>query len=161
MKVSIIICSHTGNTLKLGDMVSSKLMEAGHEVNLVHLASDPPLTQHGPGPTHKYKITNMPDVSSSDLVIIGGPVWAFRPYPLLLKAMADLSSRIRGKRLLPFITHSFPYAWMTGSPALNKIRRLAADAGAKALPGVVLSSAAKHRIESYAAAADSICAQVS
>lgn len=45
MKVSMVICSQSGNTLKLGEMISAKLMEAGHQVNLTQLVSDPPLDQ--------------------------------------------------------------------------------------------------------------------
>ncbi len=141
-------------------MVSSKLMEAGHNVNLTPLVSDPPLEQGKPVAASKLRITNLPDVSSADIVLIGGPVWAFRPYPLLLKAMADLAPSLKGKKVLPFVTHSFPWAWMTGNSSVNTLRRMAAQAGAKVLPGVALPGAARRIMDRYEEAANKICAQI-
>lgn len=160
MKVAIVICSHTGNTRKLGDMVSDKLMEAGHQVNLTQLVSDPPLDQRKTTAANQIRITNLPDLNSADIVLIGGPVWAFRPYPLLLKAMADLAPQFKGKKVLPFVTHSFPWAWLTGNSSLNTLRKLAGTTGATVLPGVVLSGASKTTMLGYEAATDKICAQV-
>ncbi|HOY84997.1 MAG: hypothetical protein LHW45_00455 [Candidatus Cloacimonetes bacterium] len=160
MKVSMVICSQSGNTLKLGEMISAKLMEAGHQVNLTQLVSDPPLDQSKPMAAGNIRITNLPDVSSADIVLIGGPVWAFRPYPLLLKAMADLAPQLRGRQVLPFVTHSFPWAWLTGNSSVNTLRRLAGNAGAQALPGLALPSAAKRKMDKYEEAANLICAQV-
>ncbi|MCB5247899.1 MAG: NAD(P)H-dependent oxidoreductase [Candidatus Cloacimonetes bacterium] len=160
MKVTIVICSQTGNTQKLGELVSSKLMESGHVVNLTPLVSDPPLDQSKAVAARNLRITNLPDVSSADIILIGGPVWAFRPYPLLLKAMLDLSPMLKGKRVLPFVTHAFPFAWMTGNSSLNTLRKMAAKAGAQVLPGAVLSGSGKPGLERYTEAAAKICAQV-
>ncbi len=160
MNIQLVICSHSGNTLKLGEMVGDKLMEAGHQVNLTQLASDPPLDERKPVSTKDIRITNQPDVSSADIVLIGGPVWAFRPYPLLLKAMADLSPKLKGRKVLPFVTHAFPFAWMNGNSSVNTLRKLASKAGAQVLPGVVLSRAAKRDMTRYQEAADKICALV-
>lgn len=160
MKVSIIVCTHSGNTQKLGEMVSDRLIKAGHDVNLTPLASNPPMDPKKPTAAKNITITNLPDVSSADVVLVGGPVWGFRPYPLLLKAISSLGGKIKGKKVLPFVTHSFPWAWMTGTSSLNTLRRLAADAGAQVLGGVVLSRAARRDEASYVSAADKLAAQV-
>lgn len=160
MNVQLVICSHSGNTQKLGELVKAKLTESGHRVDLTRLACDPPLDQSKPTEAKNIRITNLPDVASADIVLIGGPVWAFRPYPLLLKAMADLSPQLRGKRVMPFVTHSFPWAWLTGNSSLKTLRELASRAGAQVLPGVVLSGASSPKTAKYEEAANRICAQV-
>lgn len=160
MKVAIVICSHSGNTLKLGEMVSSQLMEAGHEVNLDSLASEPPMDPKKAVMAQNMTITNLPDLSSVDIVIIGGPVWAFRPCPLLLKAMADIGGQIKGKKVLPFVTQSFPFACMGGNSSVKKLRELAGRAGAKVLPGIVLAGASKPKLDHYTATAARICALI-
>ncbi len=160
MKVAMVICSHSGNTLKLGEMASAMLMEAGHQVNLTQLVSDPPLSESKPVGANAIRITNLPDVSAADIVLIGGPVWALRPCPLLLKAMADLSPKLKGRKVLPFVTHAFPFAWLTGNSSVNTLRKLASKAGALVLPGVVLSSSVKRNMSQYQEAADKICALV-
>ncbi len=160
MKVAILICSHSGNTLKLGEMVSSLLMEAGHEVNLTTLISEPPMDPKKAVSAGNMVITNLPDLSSADIVIVGGPVWAFRPCPLLLKTMMELGSQIKGKKVLCFVTQSFPFAWMGGTSSVNKLRELAGRGGAKVLPGVVLSGASKPKLDHYTASAARICALI-
>ncbi|MBW6514076.1 MAG: NAD(P)H-dependent oxidoreductase [Candidatus Syntrophosphaera sp.] len=160
MNVSILICSHSGNTLKLGEQVSDILMQAGHQVNLTTLASEPRLDPKKPTPAKDFKITNLPDLSGADIVLVGGPVWGFRPCPLLIKAMDSLGGRLTGKKVLTFVTHSFPWAWMTGNSSLNSLRRLAANAGAQVAGGVVLSGAGRRNMDSYAATARKIAALV-
>jgi hypothetical protein len=61
---------------------------------------------------------------------------------------------------MPFVTHSFPWAWLTGNSSLKTLRELASRAGAQVLPGVVLSGASSPKTAKYEEAANRICAQV-
>jgi len=92
-------------------------------------------------PTKKKNIdfTNLPDISSADLLLLGGPVWAFRPSPVIMKAIEELGGKLAGKKVIAFVTHAFPWAWLTGTSSMNAMRRAVGTLGAKVLPGFVLS----------------------
>jgi flavorubredoxin len=159
MNIALIICSESGNTMKLGELVRAKLSAKGHQVQLTKLATDKPIDTKKPLTEAEVAITNLPDVSSSDIVMVGGPVWALRPYAVVTKAIRELGKQINGKKVLPFVTHSFPWAWMTGNSSANTLRRIAASQGANIIGTGVLSraSAPKGKDERYEAAADRIC----
>lgn len=156
MNISIVIYSHGGNTLKLAEIARDKLINDGHKVDLVRFDTTPALDTKNPVNANQLKLVNLASVQDADAVVIGGPVWAFRPVAPLPLAIKELGGQLKGKPVLAFVTHSFPWAWLTGTSSVNTLRRLAADQGAKALPGVVLSGAGKQKQESYEAAAEQI-----
>lgn len=156
MNISLVIYSHSGNTQKLAELARDLLIKEGHKVDLTSLVTSPALDTKNPVNAAQLTITNLPSVQDADAVIIGGPVWAFRPVAPLPLAIKELGTQLKDKPVLAFVTHSFPWAWLTGTSSMNTLRRLAADQGAKALPGVVLSSAGRRNAAKYQAAAEQL-----
>ena len=156
MNVAVVVFSETGKTLKLAELAREKLLADGHSVQLTRLQTDPVFDSKHNLPEDQIKFTNLPDLGSASVLIFGTPVWAFRPCAAGRKALRDLGPQLKGKSVLPFITHGFPWAWLTGTSSANALRRLAADFGAKALAGVVLSGSMKKGEERYQAAAEKI-----
>ncbi len=138
MTISIIVYSKTGITLRFAEVIRKKLNSAGHMVHLTKLETKVPLEEN-PMSKQEIDFTNMPDVSAADAVLFGGPVWGFNPCQATCKAIHKAGNKLKGKKVIPFITMGFPFAWMTGSGSANKLRGIAASYGAKALKGIVLT----------------------
>lgn len=155
MNIQIIVHSKSGTTFRLGEIISDKLMQEGHTVNLTTLQTTEPIDMN-PRAKQEYKFTNLPDVSKADAVLFGGPVWAFRPSPVICAAMQQLGAQYKGKKVMPFVTQGFPYAWMTGKSCLNSLARIAGTFGAKVLPGAVLTGRANGKTERMQALAEDI-----
>lgn len=134
MNISILIHSKTGNTRKFADAVSAHLLKAGHTVNVTELMTKQPIDTIPPGATANCDITNIPDLSEADLVMFGGPVWAFRPSPIIMAAIAQCGD-IGGKQVVPFVSMGFPFRWMSGNSSLAKMALALRNRGAKVIPG--------------------------
>lgn len=158
MNVAIIVWSETGKTMLLAEMARDELTAAGHQVVLTRLQTTATFDAKHNLPEKDIKFSNLPDISNADRVVIGGPVWAFRPCATVKKAVSELGAQLKGKTVLIFVTHAFPWAWLTGTSSANTLRRMAADQGAKILPGVVLSGSQKKDQSKYPTAAEKICA---
>lgn len=156
MKIEIIVYSETGKTLQLAELVRDKLSGDGHQVGLTRLQTSVPFDSKHMLPEDKIEFTNLPDVGAADMVLVGGPVWAFRSCPAVKKAIRVLGPQIKGKKFLPFVTHAFPFAWMTGTWSVSGMGRIAQNQGAHVLPGVVLSSSGKQDRSNYNKAAEEI-----
>lgn len=134
MKIQILVHSKTGNTARFADAVGTLLMEAGHTVNITTLATLNPVKEGSVRAPQDIRFTNLPDVSGADLIMLGGPVWAFGPSPVIIAAVKQLGS-LKGKTVLPFATMGFPFRCLGGNGALRAIAREAATRGAKIIPG--------------------------
>lgn len=143
MNIHIIVHSMTGKTRSFADLIFARLQTAGHIVNLTELKTKETIK----GGTVRQKMditfTNLPDVSSADVVLFGAPVWAFGPSPVIYQAIVMLGSQLKGKKILPFFTMGFPFAWMGGSGAVNFMRRYAGTLGARVLNGYVVTGMRK------------------
>ncbi|HQF67954.1 MAG TPA: NAD(P)H-dependent oxidoreductase [Candidatus Cloacimonadota bacterium] len=139
MNVLIVIHSHTGKTLGLAECAKDLLATQGHNVELVRLETVEPVDTRNPTKKKIITLANLPDINSADLLLLGGPVWAFRPSPVIMKAIEDLGGKLAGKKVIAFVTHAFPWAWLTGTSSMNAMRRAVGTLGAKVLPGFVLS----------------------
>ncbi len=156
MNIAIVIYSESGKSLKLAQLAADKLSAAGHQVSLTRLETSPVFDSKHNLPLDRIKFTNLPELGKSDAVIVGGPVWAFRLCLAVRKAVLDLDGQWQGKKVLPFVTHAFPWAWLTGTSSLNSLRQLLARQGANVLPGTVLSGSGKKDEARYQAAAEAI-----
>ncbi len=143
MKIAIIVHSKTGNTLKFAEKIKEKLTAAGHEVDLTHLQTATPVDGKSIRQKNGISFTSLPDVSSADAVLFGGPVWGFNPSPVILQAMLALAHQMKGKLMLPFLTMGFPFAWMGGKGSLNRMRRTAGTMGARVLNGAIVTGQRK------------------
>ncbi len=155
MKIIMILHSKTGVTLNLADSLRDRLVQDGHDVHRTLLETAEPISDN-PRPNTVYKFTNLPDLSDADIVMFGGPVWAFRPSPVIRQAVRELGTKLKGKTVLPFLTMGFPFAWMAGNSSLQGLRRLCADFGAKTLQGIVLTGRQKNKPECHQALAETV-----
>ena len=137
MKIAIIFHSMTGNTMRLAILIENKLTKAGHEVALTQLQTNKPVKAGSIRQPMEFDITNLPDVSGFDAVIMGGPVWAFGPSTVIYKAITKMKS-LNGKKLLPFVTMGFPLKGMGGKAAINHMSNAAKANGAIVLPGIII-----------------------
>lgn len=134
MNIQILIHSKTGNTRKFADSISGCLTQSGHNVMITELATKQPMDKIQPGGSVSCEIINLPDLSTADLVMFGGPVWAFRPSPVIMTAIAQCSD-LNGKYVVPFLSMGFPFRWMSGNSSLSKMALALRNRGAKVVMG--------------------------
>jgi flavodoxin len=133
LKILIIVHSVTGNTKKLADAIGDKAKAKGHSVNVVHLMTDPPIEGKGKDPK-EFRIQNLPSASGYDTIIIGCPVWGANITPVMKKALTDLRG-LQGKRVIPFTSQAFPFAFLGGNRVLRLISKEAEAKGAHPVKG--------------------------
>lgn len=133
MKTGIILHSHTGNTLLVGERLKNAFTQAGYPaaVERVTAAEKTPAI-HG-----KITLTNAPDTKSYDVLIFAAPVWAFALSPVMRLYLSSLSS-LEGKRVGLFVTQGFPFAWLGANKAVGQMKEICEAKGAAVLKtGVV------------------------
>ena len=133
MKIGIFVHSQSGNTAKLGLAVTHALREKGHEVSIELLR---PLGKVHPRVRH-VEFRNMPEPEEYDIVIFGGPIWAFSPSPVLVSLLKQLPT-LKGKKALCFSTSGFPTAFSGAKRAISRLNELCEGLGATVLPSVAL-----------------------
>ncbi len=136
MKIAIVLHSQTGITLKFANSLKARLSNDGHEVSLTQLQTSVPIKGGSVRQKMDIKISNLPDVSTADVVLLGGPVWAFGPSPVICEAIRLMDS-LKGKRILCFVTVGFPFKAWGGKAALRWMDRIAGEKAAQVLPGSI------------------------
>lgn len=137
MKIGIIFHSKTGTTLGFAHLIGGTLREGGHQVELIDLQTDAPVNLGSVRSAPTFKVTNLPDGSSYDALLVGGPVWAFSASPVIYAAVKELKN-IKDKKVLSFVTMGFPWPGMGGKQAIALLNKELAAAGAIVLPGVII-----------------------
>ena len=137
MKIAIIVHSKTGTTRKFADRIADKLKDDGHSINLVQIETDVPIESGSVRRCAKFAITNLPDIKAYDTLLLGGPVWGFSASPVIIAGMKALDD-FEGKKVLPFVTGSFPFKFMGAKQAITLMSRTAADKKAMVLPGAIV-----------------------
>lgn len=137
MKIGIVLHSHTGTTKEFAGVIKAELEKAGHQVEEIVLLTEPPVTPKNLRDFEPVHIQNMPDCAKYDVVLVGGPVWGFSATPVTAGFLKQAKS-LSGKRVVPFVTMSFPFAFMGGNNALAQMSRAARESGAQVLPGFAL-----------------------
>jgi flavodoxin len=143
MNIGIIYYSKTGFTQSLAETIKDVLAAKGHSVQLSKLETKEPIPDN-PTQMPKFTFLNMPDIGQYDAVFFGGPVWAFRPCPVLRQAIERNGSKLKGKIVVPFMTMGFPFAFMTGNSSVRSLKNLARSYGAKVTAGAVLPGKSKN-----------------
>lgn len=137
MKIGIIFHSLTGHTMRMAMLIEQKLTQANHEVVLTQLQTNKPIKSGSIRQPLDFEITNLPDVSNYDAVIVGGPVWAFGPSTIAYKAITMMKG-LKGKKMLPFVTMGFPLEGMGGKAAISHMSNAAKANGAIVLSGIIV-----------------------
>lgn len=137
MKTVIIVHSQSGTTLQFAEHISNQLKKKKHYVDLIHLKTDPEIKGGSVRHTTPFKIINLPDIKEYELIMLGGPVWAFSASPIVLAALEKLGD-LSGKKILPFVTMGFPFPSMGGKKAIAMMSNKACELGATVLPGKII-----------------------
>lgn len=137
MKTIIIVHSLSGTTLEFAKHIESQLKEKKHDIELIHLKTDPVIKGGSVRKTAPFKFTNLPDINDYDLILLGGPVWAFSASPVVIAALEKLGN-LSKKKFLPFVTMGFPFPAMGGKKAIALMSDKAGELGAMVLPGKIV-----------------------
>ncbi len=108
----IVIYSKTGNTLGVANMMKER---ANYPLMRVIPESDDPNVK-------EPKLTEAPDVSSFDELIVGSPVHGFMLANVMRVYLEQTD--FSGKNVDLFITHFFPFAWMGGTHTLKQMKKI-------------------------------------
>jgi flavodoxin len=139
MKIAILVHSQSGKTRKFADTLFDRLSSDGHNVNLTQLETTVPIKGGSVREKLDIGFTNLPSVQDADVILFGGPVWAFGPSPVIIAAMQQIGN-MKGKTTLSFCTMGFPYKCMGGNAAIAYMNRVAGTLGAKVLSGSICTN---------------------
>jgi len=107
MNVKIICASYTGTTIGIAEQIRNacggEIMEIRSRDLLSRFVAV--MARHSPGMTVRDSgsLPDNIDLSGSDLVVIGTPVWGGKPVPAIRKALAAITG-CRGKKAVIFAT---------------------------------------------------------
>jgi flavodoxin len=146
MKVGIIVFSHSGNTLSVGEKLRDTLVSQGNTVQLERVTAE----KDDPGPSDKIVLTSMPLITNYDIIIFGAPVQAFSLSPIMSAYLNQLP-KLDGKKIACFVTEQFPKPWMGGNQALKKMGRIITQNGGKVTETGVVNWSNKAREDQIAA----------
>lgn len=133
MNVILIYYSLTGTTEEFAGRIANGLIKEKNLVKLFKIETDVKVTE----PRQDFKILNLPECSKFDLVLFGGPVWAFSACPVIIEAI-NKSGGLSGKKVIPFVTMGLPFKFMGGFRAINQMTKAATAMGASVLPGIII-----------------------
>ncbi|MBN1354338.1 MAG: NAD(P)H-dependent oxidoreductase [Candidatus Omnitrophica bacterium] len=110
MKSAIIYYSYTGNTHRIAELISGILKEKGEEVTLIRVRPVKEKTNFLVQCREAF-LKKKPDISETVLdlgdfekIIVGSPVWAFKPAPAVNTYLEKCSS-VEGKKAICFVTY--------------------------------------------------------
>lgn len=142
MKVGIIIHSHTGNTLSVGEKLRAAYTAAGCETKLERIT----LVDENPNRGFNVQLKDIPDASQFDILIFGAPVRGFSASPAIRAYLAQVSG-IAGKKVRCYATEQFPKPWMGGNHAIKQMVAAVESKGAEVAGTGVINWSSKRREE--------------
>ena len=119
MRIGIIIHSKTDHTLSVAEKIKEKFILLNHEVNIEKIIA----TNDREIDITKFELTNSPKIDQYDFLIFASPVRAFNISPVISKYLSE-SSSLENKKIICFVTMSFPYKWMGGKNAISKMKNI-------------------------------------
>lgn len=147
-KIGIVVHSQTGNTLSVGERIKRQIESTGRTAALERiyvegLEKNPQLVKNA----------ELPDIKKFDLLVLGAPVWAFSLSPAMTELLKETDS-LKDKKLLLFLTQSFPFKWMGGNRALKQLVSLCTAKGGKVAETGIVNWTSKNREETIAEIAE-------
>jgi flavodoxin len=130
MKIGVFVHSHTGNTARLGLAVTHAFREKGEDVVVELLRPAGKVTMG----SRRVEFKHFPDVAAFDILLFGGPIWAFNASPVIASALEKLPS-LKGKKALFFLTSGLPSPLSGCNRAQKKIANMFLELGATVLEG--------------------------
>jgi flavodoxin len=105
MKVALVIHSQSGHTAQLARAMAQELQTRDSIEVDIHLLR--PMGNIKPG-SRSVTLRALPDISSCDVLLCGGPIWAFNASPVLRSFFQQLETPLKGKKGAVFVTHALP-----------------------------------------------------
>jgi flavodoxin len=125
MNIGIILYSHTGNTLSVGEKIRDACLKQGHTCSIERVT----LENDDPNSKAPLRLVSAPDISGYDAVIFGAPVHAFSLCHAM-KAYLSQLPRIEGKKVCCYVTQQFQKPWLGGNRTIRQMVALCRDKGA-------------------------------
>jgi len=119
MKIGIIFYSYSGNTLTVAERLKVMLCNKGYDVNLERIKA----SEEDPNSGKPIVLSEIPDTSQYDEIILGAPVRAFSLNPIMKIYLGKLPD-LQGKSVSCFVTEHFPKTWMGGNNAIKQMKRI-------------------------------------
>ena len=118
MRIGIILYSYSGNSLSVGERLKTALLIKGHEVSIERVKA----LDEDPQSTKPIILTEIPNISRYDQIILGAPVKKFSLNPIMKEYINKLPD-LHDKTFSCFVTEHFPKAWMGGNHAIKQMKR--------------------------------------
>uniref|UniRef100_A0A7C3J565 Flavodoxin-like domain-containing protein n=1 Tax=candidate division WOR-3 bacterium TaxID=2052148 RepID=A0A7C3J565_UNCW3 len=129
MNILIVYYSLTNVTKNVVEIFKENLSKK-HSVSLFELKTEPEFKNNNI--KKDFKIVGLPDIKGFDIVLVGGPVWAFGADFPILKFLESVEN-VKGKEFILFVTMAFPFKWMGGSRALSMMEKFLKEKDGKVL----------------------------
>lgn len=133
MKIGLIIHSVTGNTLKVAQQLKKRLVENGHEAELKEIET---VGKVNPGDAGA-KFKELPSLEGYDALVFGSHTEAFQLEQAMKNYFNQLDT-LSGRKVACISTHQFPFKWLGGNSAVNKMKSLCEAKGADVLGTAVV-----------------------
>jgi flavodoxin len=131
MKIAIFVHSQSGNTAKLGLALTHALREKGHDVSIELLR---PISKVNSW-IRNVKFRTVPEPEEYDVILFGGPNWAFGSSPVIVSLLKQLST-LKGKKTMFFLTSALPDFLSGAKRGIARVNELCEGLGATVLPAV-------------------------
>lgn len=106
MKIAFVLFSHTGHTRKVGEVVVTKLMQAGHQVRLIEIQPKGKLELSA----EVVEIKELTDMRQFEGLILGTPVHGGR-MSAPMRAFLDQLPKLQSMPTALLLTHFFNKEW--------------------------------------------------
>jgi flavodoxin len=136
MKIGIILFSETGNTYSVAKKLKENLKK--HDVTIEKIEINRTSKDRS-----EFEITYNPIVENYDILIFGSFTEGFKLNPVMRKYLED--KQLKGKKVLLFVTHFFPYKWLGGTSAMKELKDIMKFKQAKVLATSVINWSSKKR----------------
>ena len=142
MKIGIIIHSHTGNTLSVGEKLREVWGNEGHEVTLERVRAE----NEEPSEALKTELAEAPEIGPYDVVVFGAPVRGFSLSPVMKKYLNQMGS-LKGKEVYCFVTQQLKSPIFGGNHSLGQMKQLCAVKGQRVTKSGIINWSNKKREE--------------
>jgi flavodoxin len=156
MNIAIVIHTSSGHTLKFAQAIREQLASRGHTADILGLRAIGKVAPNlffGGG---NFTIKSPPELDEYDAALFGGPVWAFKASPVVMKYLNEDVKSLKGKKALSFVT----YMCAGAGNALRMMDGELEAAGADVLEGERLTYFLKADGGKMLAAAERICGRL-
>ncbi len=133
MNIGIFYYSATGTTEQFAHTIADALIKEKNHVELVKIETNVKVTE----PHQQFEILNHADCSKYDIILFGGPVWAFSACPVVI-CYIERSKGLSNKKIMPFATMGFPFRFLGGNRALKQMGKVIKRMNGNLLHGVTV-----------------------